>query len=174
MRTHAHLQRLRSRDLTAYRRPRHGRSERQEVTAEDRITFMMPSPELKIPASPEVHFPMRYSEWERHRGRVKEMQNGMPYLQPVAWAMVGISSSAWLGLAPWMGAFGGLSQNARMEYAFVTPMMFIVGILGALVAAGFLYVDHGLSRRQSRSVQSVLDEMDSMYAPHRATTLSSN
>jgi hypothetical protein len=140
------------------------------VTAQGRepgrtFTTETPPGVLRYP-EPEVSFPMRHVDWKRVRARAGTLADPVPYFGQVGWTFAGIGITALLTLAPWIPAYSALSPSARLTYAWVTPLLACVGAFSAALAGFCMWASHKMRGREKVTLQSVLDDMDDVYAPH--------
>jgi hypothetical protein len=121
---------------------------------------------ISYPVGPEDWFSMRHADWKRIRGRVEKLADPLPYMGQIGWACVGISTSAFLALIPWVPAYDQLSTAAHDHFSWVTPFLAIAGAFALVFAAFSLLVNMRMRQREKVILSSILSDMDSCYELH--------
>lgn len=143
-----------------------------------RYSSVMPdtssSPPSSVPSSDTVKlrqrertFPVQHRDWLEIRQKVVSLAEPMPYLASVGWTCVGITISALLVLFAWQFVNTALPSKAQMHYTFITPLLIITAIAGALIVA-FTFTVWRQVRIRITTVQTVVDEIDAIYRPHKS------
>jgi hypothetical protein len=132
-----------------------GFSGRGSATSPDQSIGTIP-----YPVDPEAWFPLRHTDWARIRSRVQSLENPTPYIGQLGWACVGIGSGALLALIPWTAADSQLPAHAQDHYAWITPLLAVVGIASFAIASICLYLNIQIRQQRRTSVAQLLDEMD--------------
>lgn len=111
-------------------------------------------------------FPVKHWDWLKLRQKVDNLREPVPYLASVGWTCVGITAGALLGLFAWLHVNSALPVKAQMHYTFITPLLIITAIAGALIVAFTFTVWHQIKQIRVTTVKNVLDEMDTIYEPY--------
>jgi hypothetical protein len=114
-------------------------------------------------------FPVQHCDWFKLREKVANLKEPVPYLASVGWTCVGITAGALLGLLAWLHVNSALPVKARMHYTFVTPLLIITAVAGAVIVAFTFVVLHQIKQIRVTKVKNVLDDMDAIYKPYSRT-----
>jgi len=132
------------------------------------INFVpLPPGQLTVPANADMSFPVRGNDWKRIQLHVASLKPRMPGLSSAAWAFFGIGVSALLGLITWSPAEAQLVATSKAEFAFVSPLLGVIGIATLVVALAFFLVDHQLRKDVGRSAVEIVEEMEEIYRPFK-------
>src|SRR5947209_10485373 len=101
-------------------------------------TFTGPGDRLTL-GEQQKAFMVRHSDWRMIRKRVADIENSIPWLSALGWACVGVIPSTILSLVAWIPAYIQMPATQRENFAWVTPVMVVVGI-ACLVVALFCYL----------------------------------
>lgn len=118
-------------------------------------------------------FALRHSEWERLRKRVEQLKRPLRWLTNAAWALVGVGVSSILAWVAWLPTELQLPFPGRTQFAFVSPLLFILGVACVLVGIVFMVVDKRSTDYMNATSNQVVGEMDeiySLYAPEASST----
>jgi hypothetical protein len=114
-------------------------------------------------------FPVQHRDWLKLRQKVDNLREPVPYLASVGWTCLGITAGALLALVAWLPVNSALPAKAQMRYAFITPLLIITAVAGALIVAFTFTVWHQIKQIRVTTVKNVLDEMDAIYEPYSHT-----
>jgi hypothetical protein len=111
-------------------------------------------------------FPVQHYDWLKLRQNVANLKEPIPYLASVGWSCLGLTVGALLGLLGWLPVNSALPAKARSHYTFVTPLLIITAVAGAVIVIFTFAVWRQIKQVRVVSVRNVLDEMDSIYEPY--------
>jgi hypothetical protein len=118
------------------------------------------------PVPDEDCFLMPRRHWSRIRSRVGGLADPVSFVGNLGWTSVGIGAGGFVGLIPWLPAYGQLPDTGRLDFAWVSPALWFIGIGGAGVAL----VCHLLSRRvrevQKYNATMIVEDMDAIAEPY--------
>ena len=126
----------------------------------------LPGALLSVP-EPEPCFPMRHSDWKRIRRRIAELANPLPWAGSLGWTCIGVAIGALLAVMPWSGARSQMTTTAKNHYAWVTPVIVVVGTAAVVVAIIAFVFHRAWGKLEERHVGQVGEDMDAIYAPHK-------
>jgi len=112
---------------------------------------------------------MRHSDWLRLRERVEAVASPQNWAAQVGWGSVGVAATALLGLLPWVAASSQLPQAAKNHYAWITPLLAVLGIATLALAVICWAFSRTLRVMEKQSIKIICADMDAIYEPHRRT-----
>lgn len=127
----------------------------------------MPAPRLSVPQEPEHMFPVRHTDWVRIRARIAKVSDPRPILNNVAWTVFGVAVSTALAIPPWLAAYDDLAADVRRQYFWVTVVLVAAAICTLLIAVVCWITSRLLRRAAEVTIESITEEMDTVYLPHR-------
>lgn len=134
----------------------------------------MPAGRLAVPREPENVFAVRQTDWDRLRRDVEALGKGPRKLSGLGWSCVGLAGGAATALFPWLAAESQLPENARLDYAYITPALIGTLVFAAVLALAAFVLDHYVKGVRSSNATDVCADMDAMVAPHLAALEASN
>lgn len=126
-----------------------------------------PPSALTVQAVPQKQFPVQHSDWLKIRRRVANLKEPVPYLASVGWTCVGITTAASLALLPWFSVDSALPAKVRAHYTYMTPLLIMIAIAGAVIAIFTFVVGHKIRQMRVTMIENVLVDMDAIYEPYR-------
>jgi len=117
----------------------------------------------------EKRFAIKDSDWRQLREEIANLREPAPYLASVSWTCVGITIGALLTLLIWLPADSKLPSKPHMDYIYVTPLIIMVAIAGAVIAVFTLIVGHQTKQIRMTTVENVLADMDAIYRRYNHT-----
>jgi hypothetical protein len=129
----------------------------------------LPGGVLALPDQAEESFPIQRREWARLRTRMENLKDPAPWLQSIALVCVGIAPSFFIAWIGWLPVYSSLSASAQLKFDWVAPLLLIVGIAGLVVAGGLFIAHASLRSKIKRDAETLCEDMDDIYAPHRPT-----
>jgi len=140
----------------------------------DEMTFVpMPAGQLTVPLSGDRSIAVREHDWKRIRSHVELLKPPMPGLSSAAWTILGIGVSSLLGWLTWKPAEAQLLSGAKVEFAFVSPLLGVIGVASIIVAAVFFAMAFQLRRTAGLSALAVVGEMDEIFRPYKESQVAS-
>src|SRR5258706_14626801 len=88
-----------------------------------------------ISASKEQGFPVPFREWDRIRALIAALPGPERVAANLAWSCVAVVASAVLALITWAPAYRQLDDKAKLEFAWVTPTLVVIGVACVVVAS---------------------------------------
>jgi hypothetical protein len=128
--------------------------------------IQLPGGELTVPSEPEQHFAIRHSDWRQIRRKLVRIKNPAPSIAAVAWTSVGVAAGALVAYLPWSAAYSQLPATAQLHYSYISPLLAILAIAAIVLAVILFVIDHSMKRLDAISIDSVLEDMDEIYAPY--------
>lgn len=118
---------------------------------------------LRIETAEERAFPMRIRDWERLRNHIASLGKNRREYAAIAWACVGVSVSAMFTAIPWAPAYGTLTQQAQLDFAWVWPAIVGAGLCGLVIGGVMFWAAHQTAGQETMTAQQILDDMDAIH-----------
>lgn len=77
-----------------------------------------------VAATKEQGFPVNFKDWDRIHDLVKALPGPERVAGHLAWAMLETAIGAGLALVPWTAAYDTLTDQNKLRFAWVTPVLF--------------------------------------------------
>jgi lysylphosphatidylglycerol synthetase-like protein (DUF2156 family) len=129
--------------------------------------ILLPAPQLSVPATREIQFPVRQADWVRLRRMIARLSDPLPSLAGAGWACVGTAASAIIAYFPWVAAYSQLPFKARQHYSYISPLLVAIAVSCALIAVFIFFASKQVAKVKAASVEDILADMDSIYEPQR-------
>ncbi len=123
---------------------------------------MLPGAKLSVGPAEEM-FPVRQRDWKRIRNRVGKLANPIPGALTVAWACVGVAITAILAWLPWVASYSQLSQDARLQFAWVSPSMVALAFAALLLGIAMFWVNRKIRDLTQTNAAQIVEDMDDIF-----------
>jgi hypothetical protein len=127
------------------------------------ISTLFTKPHPNVQAAHDNQLTINYNDWLQLREKVASLRGPAPYLASVGWTCIGVILGAIFVLPVWLPVDSDLPAKDHLSYAFITPLLIMIIIAGAVIAAYTFAVRHQANQVHAAAVDNVLADMDTLY-----------
>jgi hypothetical protein len=112
---------------------------------------------LKTP--PEERFDMSLKAWRRICRRLEHVPKRSNWIENLGWSLATLPVPTFIAWLVWLGPYRALSDQDKMAYSFVSPILLVITAATAVMAVVLLVVAAQRRSDLKNSLDDILDEM---------------